>query len=134
VDLLLANPTGNEHTNHGEFASEMIKRITFAYDLAREVLGQTALQAKRYYDLRVKPQTFNIGDSVLVHYPGRRRQSHPKWQRTFGTEAEVVARVNDVTYIVQFTRTRQRKLAHVEKLKLLHRVSEATGGEDSPNR
>jgi hypothetical protein len=129
TDLLLANPT-EEFTSHGEFASQMIERMAVAHQLAREELGRTALQAKRYYDARVRPQKFEAGDTVLVYYPRRRPRQYPKWQRLFSTEAVVLSRVNDITYIIQLTRTKQKRVVHVDKLKLWRRAAAATGSDN----
>jgi hypothetical protein len=131
TNLLLANPT-DEFSSHGEFASQMIERMAVAHQLAREELGKTALQAKRYYDARVRPQKFEVGDTVLVYYPRRRPRQYPKWQRLFSTEAVVLSRVNDITYIVQLTRTKQRRVVHVDKLKLWRRAAAVTGSASEP--
>jgi hypothetical protein len=131
VNLLLANPT-TEYETYGEFASEVIERMTFAHQLARETLQGTAMQAKRYYDAMVRPQVFHPGDAVLVYYPRRRQRHFPKWQRLFSMEAKVVSRVNDITYVVQIARSRQRKIVHVDKLKLLERAEGAGADVSSP--
>lgn len=122
ITLLLANPT-DEHENYGEYARQMIDRMTSAHEIAREVLNETALQAKREYDVKVRLQTFEQGDIVLVYCPRKRRQQYPKWQRLFSTQARVLSRVNEITYIVQFEHSRKRRIVHVDKLKLLSRPS-----------
>jgi hypothetical protein len=106
--------------------------MTYAHQLARESLQGAALQAKRYYDAMVRPQIFHPGDAVLVYYPRRRQRHYPKWQRLFSLEAKVVSRVNDITYVVQIAHTRQRKIVHVDKLKLLGRAEVAGADDSSP--
>ena len=127
MNLLLANPS-DEYENHGEFATLMIERMNFAHELARQVLHETALQAKRNYDVKVRPQKFEVGDVVLVYYPRKRRNQYPKWQRLFNAQATVLTRVNDITYIVQLEHSRQKRIVHVDKLKLLRRSSAVADG------
>jgi hypothetical protein len=122
MNLLLANPTV-EHESHGEFAQQMVDRMTSAHELAREVLNETALQAKKDYDIKVRPQKFEVGDVVLMYYPRKRRNQYPKWQRLFNVQATVLKRVNDITYIVQIQHSRHKRVVHVDKLKLLSRPS-----------
>jgi hypothetical protein len=109
--------------SYGEFASVLIERLTVAQQLARELLQQGAVQAKRYYDSRTKPFEYYVGDSVLVYYPRRRQRQYAKWLRVFSIEATVEKKVNDVIYIVRTNKTHQRRVAHVDKLKLICRAA-----------
>jgi hypothetical protein len=43
-----------------------------------------------------------------------------------------VSRINDITYVVQIAGTRQRKIVHVDKLKLLGRAEVAGADNGSP--
>jgi hypothetical protein len=122
VNLLLANPT-SQYESYGEFATGVIERMSYANQLARETLDEAAMSAKRYYDRKVNSRVFEPGDTVLVYNPRRRKQQYSKWQRFYSEEAKVISRVNDVTYIVQMTRSRQSKVTHIDKLKLLHKAA-----------
>jgi hypothetical protein len=64
---LLDNPVSPAES-YGEFASQLIERLT-AQQLAREILQQGAVQAKRYNDLRTKPFEYYVGNSVwfIIH-------------------------------------------------------------------
>jgi hypothetical protein len=42
----------------------------------------------------------------------------------------VLSRVNDITYIVQLTRTKQKRVVHVDKLKLWSRAAAATESDN----
>jgi hypothetical protein len=79
VNLLLSSPV-EEAKSYGEFATALIERMSFAFALARETLQGAALQAKRYYDAKVRPLTFQEGDAILLHCPGKKRvgQLYPK--------------------------------------------------------
>jgi hypothetical protein len=102
-----------------------------AYKLAAETFQEVALSAKRYYDQKVRPKLFQPGDRILLHNPHKKKQQNVKWQRTYSEEAEVVSRVNDVTYVVKCVKSGQRKVIHVDKMKLLCRpVSAADQAEN----
>jgi hypothetical protein len=40
LDILLANPKGNDEESYGEFAANMAERMQFAFGVAREVARQ----------------------------------------------------------------------------------------------
>jgi hypothetical protein len=46
------------------------------------------------------------------------------------SEAVLLSRVTDITYIVQLTRTKQKRVVHVDKLKLWRRAAAATGSDN----
>lgn len=118
-EILLANPQGGEGQNYGEFVSQTVERMQTTYKIALEVLRKSAQSAKRNYDSHVRPKVFNEGDSVLVYQPKRKKQTFPKWCRPFGEQATIVKRINDITYMVRFERSRKVNVVHVDKLKLL---------------
>jgi hypothetical protein len=64
VDLMFG--TGDPATlptakNYDVYADEVARRFEVAYRLVRQQLGTTALRTKHYYDLRVRPATYNVG-------------------------------------------------------------------------
>jgi transposase InsO family protein len=131
LDILMANPEVEVEQNYGEFAEKTAERMQFAFNLAREAGLQLAAASKRYYDARVRPKLFEAGDTVLAFCPQRRKNVFSKWARPFSAEAEIVRRLNDVTYIIKFKRTRKSCIIHVDKLKLLQRRGTAESGNDA---
>jgi hypothetical protein len=69
----------------------------------------------------------------LLHCPGKKRvgQLYPKWRRLFSAEATVVKRINEVTYLVQLVRSHQRKIVHVDRMRLLRRCNAVDSDVDS---
>ena len=122
VSVILANPV-SQYETHGEFASELIDRMRQAYELASETLQAETLSAKRHYDQRARFKEFQPGDVVLIFCPRRRQNQNIKWQRMYSVEAVILSRINDVTYIVQERKSRQRKIVHVDKLKLVQKAA-----------
>ena len=130
VNLLLANPT-SQYETYGDFAFEVIERMSVAHQLARDTLNEAAVSAKRYYDAKVRVVTFEPGDTVLVYSPRRRKNQYAKWQRNYSEQAVVVARINDITYLIRPQHSRQNKVTHVDKLKLLSRAASAAAPGNS---
>jgi hypothetical protein len=108
----LENPRSDEWQSYGEFAQNMTQRMQIAFQPAHEVLQREAISAKRYHDARVKPQHFEKGDRVLVFNPRWCQRTYPKWRRILSSEAVIVDRINDITFRVQFARTRRFKIVH----------------------
>jgi hypothetical protein len=124
ADALLRNPEApvdNNACTYGQFAADVNQRMATAYAIARDVLRTQANFAKRYYDKKVHPQNFQVGDVVLIHSPRPKTGCYPKWQRYYDEEATVCAKVNDVIYLVRLSRSGIKKILHVDKMKLLHR-------------
>ena len=135
VSVLLAGPTVS-HENYGKFAADLMERLSSAHELARSHLNQSAMQANRWYDKKVRLQSFEPGDKILIYCPRKRKNCYAKWQRLYAEEASVMKRVNDVTYIVKPVKTGKPKIVHVDKMKLLSaavREAEATAGNRAAN-
>jgi hypothetical protein len=74
---LLANPK-NTYENYRESASDVIKRMSAAHDIAREVLNDAVVSAKRYFNKKVKLRSFSPGNRVLIYSVRRRSNVCPK--------------------------------------------------------
>jgi len=52
-----------------------------AYVLVRENLTVAAKRNKRAYDLRVRPQTYSVGEWVRCYHPRKMAGRQAKWRR-----------------------------------------------------
>jgi hypothetical protein len=116
VSVLLANPGVEQPENYGQFTEELVKRLSSAFELTRECLDKHAQSSKRYYDSKVKVQSYGIGDKVLFFYPRQVKNRYPKWQRLYANEGEIVSKVNDIIYIVKMVKGGKQRLCHVDNL------------------
>ena len=89
-----------------------------AYELAREHLGVSAQRAKRYYDLRVRPNKYSVGQWVFYYYPRRYVGRSPKWQKLYTGPYLVTQVMGPVNVKIQLSRRAQPFIVHVDKLKL----------------
>ena len=77
VDIVYGSPEASQPGSYDNYADEMQQRMLCAYSFVREHLQEAASRSKRYYDLRVRPQRYQVGDWVYYFnqrkYVGRRR-------------------------------------------------------------
>jgi transposase InsO family protein len=73
VDLLSNCPVadGAVPKSTNEFVGNMIDRVTENFEAARTILRRAAEVRKTQYDVKVKPASFELGDSVYYWYPCR---------------------------------------------------------------
>jgi len=56
---------------------------------------------------------------VRVFYPCRFRGRSPKWQNYIENTFQILARLNDATYVVKLDRGGVKKIFHINKLRLI---------------
>ena len=88
-----------------------------ACELVRQHLGKTAEVCKAWYDMNVRPVTFEVGSKVWLYCPKRLPGTSAKWTRCYRGPYTVVRRVNDVNYVVQLSPCSRLQIVHVNKLK-----------------
>ena len=71
IDLAMGTMIEEKPKDIDEYAQELIDRQQRAYDLVREHLRMAAERNTRYYDMKVKPVTFSVGEWVYVYNPRR---------------------------------------------------------------
>ena len=72
---------------------------------------------KKYYDIRVKPQQFDVGDWVLYHYPRRFKSKSQKWQKAYIGPFLIVEMLEPSNCWLQKSPKSQKFVAHIDKLK-----------------
>jgi hypothetical protein len=117
LDMLLDNQATRSTVN--EYAAELLNRLGEAYRTTRNHLGNTAAYEKSWYDKRVKEQNFQINEKIRVLDQRGYRSRTPKWALPYSQIGTVIAKLNDVTYVVTSPKWRQPRVLHVDKLKRL---------------
>ena len=120
VDIVLGRPEADreEDESYDSFVSNMAARLEEAFKIARSELQCAAERRKRNYDLRVREQTYNLGDWVWYYCPRRYQRKSPKWQRMFSCPFLIVKCIRPANYVIQRTKGSQPKVVHADKLKL----------------
>jgi len=91
--------------------------MRLSYKIARQKLRICAERRKKYYDIRVKPQQFDVGDWVLYHYPRRFKSRSQKWQKAYIGPFLIVEMLEPSNCWLQKSQKSQKFVAHIDKLK-----------------
>ena len=116
IDLLYGPSENTSPVSSDDFVDEVITRRREAYHLVREQLGKVAEKGKRYYDLRVRPQRYHVGDKVYFYNPRRYQGKQDKWLRKRSGPFTVVKLLGPVNVVIQKSSRTRPIITHVEKL------------------
>ena len=95
VDLLLNNHNLADQSIP-EYTSAVIDRLLHAHAMVRDHLRATAEHTSTWYNSKVRPAAFCVGDRVRVYNPRRFQGKSPKWQFFYNDTATVEKKLNDV--------------------------------------
>ena len=117
VDVVYAVPEAAQPSTYDDYADELHHRMTSAYSFVREHLQEAACRSKRYYDMRVRPQRYNVGDWVYYYNPRKYVGRQDKWSRKFTGPYLVIGVPGPVNVKLQRSRRAKPFYAHVDKVK-----------------
>ena len=95
----------------------MSDRMKKAYTVVRENLKRAAERNQRYYDMRVKPRSYQAGDWVYYFNPRRFKGKQEKWTRKYTGPYLVEKVVGEVNVIIRKNRNTKPMCVHIDKLK-----------------
>jgi len=73
LDAVVSTPAPDPATTADEFALQSFERLQEAMAFVRDFTGRNIACMKKMYDSSVKPQSYKIGEKVLVYDPKKRR-------------------------------------------------------------
>jgi len=79
--------------------------------------GIAADRTKRYYDLRIRPQKYGVGDWVYYYNPRKQVGCQDKWRRTFSSPFLVVVIPGPVNVMLQRSQRAKSFCTHIDKVK-----------------
>ena len=88
-----------------------------AFDLVRQHIGEAAQRNKRYYDIRVKPARYKVGQWVYYFNPRRFKGRQDKWSRKYTGPFCVIKVLGPVNVELQLTKRSKPFIAHIDKVK-----------------
>ena len=100
-----------------ESVDDKLDQIRAAYRVVRENLNKAAERQKHYYDLRVKPASFQPNDNVWLWTTRRQKGRTPEWQRRLVGPYVVVEKVGPVNYRLRRSAKSKPFVVHVDKLR-----------------
>ena len=136
IDLVLGLPLANQERNdsYDIYVSKMQDKFRCMYEEVRLQLAKVAERSKDYYDLKVRPAQFAIGDWVWYYLPRAIVGRTPKWHRNFEGPFLVVKVIGPVNYSIQASVRAHTRVVHVDTLKPYYGVTPKTwlsSGKDS---
>ena len=117
VDLVYETPSPDFPVTYDDYAEEMSDRMKKAYTVVRENLKRAAERNRRYYDLRVKPRRYQVGDWVYYFNPRRFKGKQEKWMRKYTGPYLVEKVTGEVNVIIRKNRNAKPMCVHIDKLK-----------------
>jgi hypothetical protein len=102
-----------------DFVERKMSMMQHAFRLARETLGKCAERRKVAYDMRVRPQKFNVGDWVWVYSFRRPAGKSPKWLSPYEDAPALVVRELEAptNVVIQRSQHGRLRVIHVDRLK-----------------
>ena len=118
VDVMfdLPDPDGTNETYDG-YVEKLENKMREAYKFVRGELKQAAERNKRYYDLRVRPRKYEVGDWVYYFNPRTFRGRQDKWSRKFSGPFLVIAVTSPVNVTLQKSKNAKTFVTHIDKVK-----------------
>jgi len=116
VVLNLPSPDGPAAT-YDDFVEQLQDKLRKAYQTVRTELGKAAERNKRYYDLRVRPKRYSVGDWVYYFNPRHYKGRQDKWSRKFQGPFHIIATPSAVNVTLQRNRRAKPFTVHLDKIK-----------------
>lgn len=117
VDVVYGCPQTPAPTTYDDYADELEERLKRAYSFVRNHLRRAAERNKKYYDLRVRPQKYKVGDWVYCYQPRKIQGRQEKWRRKFSGPFLVTRVLGPVNLLLQRSKKAKPFCVHTDKVK-----------------
>ena len=120
LDVVFGIPDSDRphYETYDDYAEHKIEVMRKAYSLAREQLEVSAERSKRYYDLKVRPGRYQVGQWVYYYCPRRYPQRSPKWQKMFTGPFLITKVMGPVNVQLRGSQRSNPFIVHIDKIKL----------------
>lgn len=96
-----------------DYVSELIDKLTDLRKLAVQNLGNSKQRYKHYYDRKLKPQTYKVGDRIYLLKPNKKHKFDDEYTGPY----QIIEILNNNNIRIQITRNNTR-IVHVNRTKL----------------
>ena len=118
LDVMLGTETIEQSWTYDDYVENVQNRMQYAYTLVRKHLGIAAERCKHYYDIRVRPQQFSVGDAVYYFNPRNLVNKQNKWCRKYTGPYKIIKVLGPVNFLLQKPGSKKTFVSHIDKLKL----------------
>jgi len=117
MDIVFGTPPEPAPRMYDNYADELEIRMKSAYSDVRRHLGVAATRNKQRYDMRVKPETFKVGEKVLYFSPSKYQGYQEKWLRKFSGPFEIIKVIGPANVVLRKTAKSTPFTTHIDKLR-----------------
>ena len=117
ADIMYGPPPEPPKESYDDFVEGVRNRLTEAFEETRIALRRAAERNKRYYDVRVRPKRYQVGDWVYCFNPGKFARRQDKWERKYNGPFLVVGTPSAVNVQLQRRKTTRPFTVHIDKVK-----------------
>ena len=118
VDIVYgASENDDAEVTYQGYVADVRDRMTTAYEEVRSTLRKAAERNKRYYDVRVRPNTYSVGDWVYYFNVRKYPRQQDKWKRKYSGPYLVIRVPSSVTVVLQKGPKAKPFTTHVDKVK-----------------
>ena len=135
ADLVYGLSDDNVHVTYDDFVESVRCRMRTAYDIVREHLGIAAERNKRYYDAKVRPIKYDVGDRVYYFNPRKYAGRSEKWARKY-EPCTIIKLLTPVTVLLRRSQNSKAFVSHVDKVKPCFEAGNQSnfGNQRKPNQ
>jgi len=130
LDAMVSTPAPEPASNADEFALQTFERLQEATAFVRQFTGKGMQRMKQRYDVSVRPQSYAVGEKVLLYNPQKQKGRFAKWQTVWSGPYAVVKKLNDCNYSVKKGRSKP-VVVHVDRMRKLPTPPDAEPAESS---
>jgi len=128
LDAMVSTPAPEPASNADEFALQTFERLQEATAFVRQFTGKGMQRMKQRYDVSVRPQSYAVGEKVLLYNPRKQKGRFAKWQTVWSGPYAVVKKLNDCNYSVKKGRSKPA-VVHVDRMRKLPSPPDAESAE-----
>jgi len=118
LDAVVSTPASDPATNADEFALQSFEHLEEATAFVREFTGRNIAQMKKLYDSSVKPQSYEVGEKVLVYNPKKHHGPFAKWEVRWTGPFAIHNNLISANYVVKNGRGKP-VVIHIDRLRKL---------------
>ena len=117
VDLMVGSPSVEASMSELDYVNELRYRLEAAHDYARRHLQAGANRQKKYYDIKMSGDPYQVGEFVWLYTPLRKPTLSPKLQKHWHGPYLVIKKLSDAVYKIQKNEKSEPKVVHFDRLK-----------------
>ena len=122
IDLMLGKPPVevSDPVSGVAYVDDLKDKLCEINDVARETLLQASDRQKKAYDLKKNFKNYEVGDTVYLHNPSRKKGTSAKLLSPWNEPFLVTARISDLVYQIQKSPKANVQCVHHDCLKPSH--------------